>query len=88
MLASIRSCFSFTNSTTRLEAATTAILVFTVAAHLFLFALGVLAVQEMEAERNRLYQGDPMLVDDPEEGLPFPHIIGDDGQHTVQHIDM
>lgn len=34
------------------------------------------------------YQGEPMLVDGLEHGLPFPHVVGEDGQHTVQSIDM
>ena len=34
------------------------------------------------------YQGEPMLIDGLEQGLPFPHIVGEDGQHTIQHIDM
>ena len=40
--------------------------------------LGALACQEEEA----------MLVDGLEQGLPFPHVVGEDGQHSVQHIDM
>jgi hypothetical protein len=39
------------------------------------------------------YQGEPMVVDSSEQGntlhgLAFPHVVGEDGQHTVQHIDM
>jgi hypothetical protein len=44
-------------------------------------------IMEVDVE----YQNEPMDVDDLEgttQGLPFPHIIGEDGQHTVQHIDM
>jgi hypothetical protein len=41
---------------------------------------------EMEVD-----QGEPMLVDDSDlelQGLPFPHVVGEDGEHTVQRIDM
>ena len=40
--------------------------------------------REMEME------GEPMLVDGPEdsEGLPFPHVVGEDGKHSVQWIEM
>jgi hypothetical protein len=34
------------------------------------------------------YHGEPMLIDGPEQGLPFPHVVGKDGQHTLQCIDM
>jgi hypothetical protein len=39
------------------------------------------------------YQGEPMDVDSSDQGdtvngLAFPHIVGEDGQHTVQHINM
>ena len=51
-----------------------------------LSALFVLALREME--HHSLHQGEPMLVDGLEQGLPFPHVVGEDGQHTVQLIDM
>ena len=41
----------------------------------------------MEVECSS-YQGEPMLVDGQEEGLAFPHVVGEDGQHTIQRIDM
>jgi len=44
---------------------------------------------ELEVEHPGSYQGEPMLVDNLERrGLPFPHVVGEDGQHTVQCIDM
>ena len=38
-------------------------------------------------------QGALMIVDSSEQGddmhgLAFPHVLGEDGQHSVQHIDM
>ena len=50
--------------------------------------------REMEVERSfdpSSYQGEPgepMLVDGLEQGLPFPHVVRDDGQHSIQCIDM
>jgi hypothetical protein len=45
--------------------------------------------EEMDSEvEPSSYQGEPMLVDGLEEGLPFPHVVGEEGQHSVQHIDM
>jgi hypothetical protein len=48
----------------------------------------------LDQTRNS-YQGEPMDVDSSDQGdtvnvnsLAFPHIVGEDGQHTVQHIDM
>ena len=48
-------------------------------------------------QNSESYQGEPMVVDVSADqgsgtvmvnGLAFPHILGEDGQHTVQHIDM
>jgi hypothetical protein len=50
--------------------------------------------QEMGSSLNPdSYQGEPMVVDSSEQGntlhgLAFPHVVGEDGHHTVQHIDM
>jgi len=30
------------------------------------------------------YRGEPMVIDGSAQGLPFPHVIGEDGQHTVR----
>ena len=49
---------------------------------------------EMEVEHptaDSLHQGDsePMLIDSLEcRGLPFPLAVAEDGQHTVQYIDL
>ena len=42
----------------------------------------------MEVEHLASCQGEPMLVDGLDQGLPFPHVVSEDGQHSVQHIDM
>ena len=80
-LASIGSQDSQISYTTLLVAANTAF-----------FGVAVVVIWEMEmemdSERVSSYQGEPMLVDGLEEGLPFPHVVGEDGHHTVQHIDM
>lgn len=34
------------------------------------------------------YQGEPMVVDGLEQGLPFPRVVSEDGKHTVQLIDV
>jgi hypothetical protein len=73
-----------------LAAANTAIIVFTAATLVVISTLFVFALREMEEEHltGSAYQGEPMLVDGLEQGLPFPHVVGEDGQHTVQLIDM
>jgi hypothetical protein len=83
-LASIGSRSSYTSTLLAPANSTAFILVITA-----LFVLGFLTRtgEEMEVEHSS-YQGEPMLVDGLEEGLPFPHVVGKDGQHTVQHIDM
>jgi hypothetical protein len=85
VLASIGSGYSYT---TLLAAANTTLVVFGAATPVLFTVFFVFALREMEVdlEHNGSYQpeGEPMLVD----GLPFPHIVGEDGQHTVQHIDM
>ena len=43
---------------------------------------------EVEVDHPSLDQGEPMLVDGVEQGLPFPRVVGEDGQHTVQTINM
>jgi hypothetical protein len=86
-LASIESCYSYT---TLLAAANTILVVFGAATPVLFTLLFVFALREMEvdSEHNSSYQPEPMLVDSLEHGLPFPHIVGEDGQHTVQCIDM
>jgi hypothetical protein len=52
--------------------------------------------QEMDILESELGLGEPMIIDSEQlegntvhaSGLAFPHIVGEDGQHTVQHIDM
>jgi hypothetical protein len=86
-LASIGSGYSYT---TLLAAANTTLVVFGAATPVLFTVLFVFALREMEEEHftGSLYQGEPMLVDGLEQGLPFPHVVGEDGQHTVQLIDM
>jgi len=46
--------------------------------------------REMDVEHSlnpSLYEGEPMVIDGLEQGLLSPHVVGEDGQHTVQHID-
>ena len=67
----------------------TAIIIFTVAVFVAILAT-VFVLWEMEVEPNSEYlpEGEPMLADGQEQGLPFPHVLGKDGQHTIQYIDM
>ena len=44
----------------------------------------------------KFHQGEPMVIDGFEElegsteedGLAFPHVVSEDGRHTVQRINM
>jgi hypothetical protein len=86
-LASIGSGTSFTVA----ELLAPAIVVFAATAFIVLFALFYFTLWKMEeGELNSMLGfGEPMLVDGLEEqGLPFPHVVGEDGKHTVQLIDM
>ena len=59
------------------------------AAFVVLFGFHTRTWMEMEAENTSSYQGEPMLVDGSlEQGLPFPLVVSQGGQHSVQCIDM
>ena len=86
VLASIGSGSSYTASIVVFTGATIVLLVL---AAIFVFALLQEMEMEQEQEHPSLHQGKPMLIDSHlEQGLPFPHVVGDDGQHAVQFIDM
>ena len=50
--------------------------------------------QEMDSNLDpKFHQGEPMVIDSEqgdteEDGLAFPHILNEDGRHSVQHINM
>ena len=79
-LASIGSRASYTISTLLAPANSTA----------FILVISAFFVLGFLTRTGEEMQGEPMLVDglELEEGLPFPHVVGEDGQHSVQHIDM
>ena len=45
----------------------------------------------MDVEHNDCSQDEPMdvvVAEDSDQGLPFPHVIGEDGRHSIQRIHM